>query len=695
MHGDRARYCVRIDRPIGPRHRRLTTSRSNVTCASCSSRTTHPGNIGAAARAMLTMGLARLVARRARALSRSRGGRARRRRDSGARRRARRRDARRSARGVALLDRLTARPREFAGGVLPVARRGARSRSRPRARARGRAGVRHRDVGTVERRARALHGRGDDRRESRLSARSTSPRPSRSPRTRCASRRSGDDVWRRRASRRRRSDAIEGLYAHAERTFVAMRFLRSAHAAAADAAAAPAVRARGPRARGGEHPARHPRAHRPADRARAMKALRSLIALGRRARAARRRPRCRATARAAIAAPTRRARTARVRPGDDAARCRRRRRSCARPPGATSRSTAACGARSPRCCSGPGFLTREYLAGRRKRYVRPARLVLVLAIVLFARGALRRRRAGRCRSSSRDRCARGAPPTRDRHGRRRPVRQRAGRRSRAGLERPALRPGAQREPHRRAGVLGDALRGTSRRFNRSTASRRSREIVARHAALRPLRDDRDAAGVRAADAAALSRPRAPLPGAPAALCRAPGVRRAQPRVRRARRRADDRRAVPSARRCCALWASSGCSSSMHAVYGGRWSGAIAARRRRDDRLLRAVRRRGREPVLAAIASLIRAPLDVRVEPRDDVARDGVAHVVEQQVVVGAVVGAQRLVASPRRSRAARSCRRPARRGRRGRASASSAAAGRRRGASRARCPRASPRRAQA
>ena len=32
----------------------------------------------------------------------------------------------------------------------------------------------------------------------------------------------------------------------------------------------------------------------------------------------------------------------------------------------------------------PGFLTREYLAGRRKRYVRPARLVLVLAIVMFA-----------------------------------------------------------------------------------------------------------------------------------------------------------------------------------------------------------------------------------------------------------------------------------------------------------------------
>lgn len=36
----------------------------------------------------------------------------------------------------------------------------------------------------------------------------------------------------------------------------------------------------------------------------------------------------------------------------------------------------------------PGFLTREYLAGRRKRYVRPARLVLVLAIALFAAARL-------------------------------------------------------------------------------------------------------------------------------------------------------------------------------------------------------------------------------------------------------------------------------------------------------------------
>ena len=32
----------------------------------------------------------------------------------------------------------------------------------------------------------------------------------------------------------------------------------------------------------------------------------------------------------------------------------------------------------------PGFLTREYLAGRRRRYVRPARLFLVLSLAMFA-----------------------------------------------------------------------------------------------------------------------------------------------------------------------------------------------------------------------------------------------------------------------------------------------------------------------
>jgi len=35
-------------------------------------------------------------------------------------------------------------------------------------------------------------------------------------------------------------------------------------------------------------------------------------------------------------------------------------------------------------CARPGFLTREYLAGRRRRYVRPGRLFLVLSLALFA-----------------------------------------------------------------------------------------------------------------------------------------------------------------------------------------------------------------------------------------------------------------------------------------------------------------------
>src|SRR5208282_4911284 len=42
--------------------------------------------------------------------------------------------------------------------------------------------------------------------------------------------------------------------------------------------------------------------------------------------------------------------------------------------------------------SRPGFLTREYFAGRRRRYIRPARLFLVLSIGLFALLGLERGR---------------------------------------------------------------------------------------------------------------------------------------------------------------------------------------------------------------------------------------------------------------------------------------------------------------
>ena len=35
------------------------------------------------------------------------------------------------------------------------------------------------------------------------------------------------------------------------------------------------------------------------------------------------------------------------------------------------------------CCSSPGHLTREFLAGRRARYLPPVRLYLVLSVVFF------------------------------------------------------------------------------------------------------------------------------------------------------------------------------------------------------------------------------------------------------------------------------------------------------------------------
>ena len=45
--------------------------------------------------------------------------------------------------------------------------------------------------------------------------------------------------------------------------------------------------------------------------------------------------------------------------------------------------TRACGARWARCCSSPGRLTAEFLAGRRARYLPPLRLYLVVSVAFF------------------------------------------------------------------------------------------------------------------------------------------------------------------------------------------------------------------------------------------------------------------------------------------------------------------------
>ena len=73
-------------------------------------------------------------------------------------------------------------------------------------------------------------------------------------------------VWSAPRFRAATHDEVEAVYAHARRTLTAMRFLDPAHPQAPAAAAAAPVRPRRARARGSEHPARHPRAHRPVRR---------------------------------------------------------------------------------------------------------------------------------------------------------------------------------------------------------------------------------------------------------------------------------------------------------------------------------------------------------------------------------------------------------------------------------------------
>ena len=123
----------------------------------------HPGNIGATARAMHDDGACAARAGRAAPLSRSRSRSRSHRAPTSRPRRARASSATLddALAGTALSIGLSARPREFAGRVLAVrdaAQRGDRDRGARRRRAR----LRQRDVGSLERRARALRARRDD-----------------------------------------------------------------------------------------------------------------------------------------------------------------------------------------------------------------------------------------------------------------------------------------------------------------------------------------------------------------------------------------------------------------------------------------------------------------------------------------------------------------------------------------------------
>ena len=188
-------------------------------------RTSHPGNIGAAARAAWTMGIDALVLVAPRQLPRP----------------ARRRRARPApracstqARVVATLDDaladcawtvgLSARPREFAGRVVPMraAAQEAIERTPRRRRSRWCSAARCRDCRTTSSRA-----AGASRRSPRIprTRRSTSRRPCRSRPTSCGSPPTAGTVWQAPRFEPATHAEIEGLHAHAERTLAAMRFL--------------------------------------------------------------------------------------------------------------------------------------------------------------------------------------------------------------------------------------------------------------------------------------------------------------------------------------------------------------------------------------------------------------------------------------------------------------------------------------
>ena len=226
--------------------------------------TSHPGNIGSAARAMLTMGLRRLVLvapRRfpdpeADALA------------SGAS------SVLAGAHVVDTLDEaladaaltvgLSARPRAFAGQVLPV-REAAR-------RAIGEA-VRS-DVALVF--GGEMSGLSNDE-LARCSIVATIPSNPRYTSLNLAAAvqvaayelfvaANGGDVWRAPRFAAATHDEVEALHDACRTDADGAQLPRSPHAASPAASVASVVRTRGPRARGSEYPAWHSRAHRPASR---------------------------------------------------------------------------------------------------------------------------------------------------------------------------------------------------------------------------------------------------------------------------------------------------------------------------------------------------------------------------------------------------------------------------------------------
>ena len=228
----------------------------------------------------------------------------------------------------------------------------------------------------------------------------------------------------------------------------------------------------------------------------------------------------------------------------------------------------------------PGFLTREYLAGRRRRYIGPARLFLVSSLLLFATLKFA------TDSINVDEAMQFDPPKEPRTK----VEPDATSEKDEKLEKPDKR---ERDDAKDkgdfvtldddfnlnlselAGSVGNPAKA-DRPLQQPAPRAEDRADHGRRAALRPLRDVRAAPGDRGAAQDPLPRAQPPLSRAPASVWRAPRVRRAQPRVP-LRHRLAPRTCLPRSLLTGALglWMLVYLAWSTRAVYGGRWIGIVA------------------------------------------------------------------------------------------------------------------------
>ncbi len=204
--------------------------------------------------------------------------------------------------------------------------------------------------------------------------------------------------------------------------------------------------------------------------------------------------------------------------------CRPSRSSCARRPAATWPSTASCGRRSFRCCFVPG-------SSRAPTSPASASASSVRRASFSSRASC----CSPCCASPRSRWTswswtRRRQTDASRVCRQRKARAKDKRRTRQGRRRSCSTTISTSASDDLPESVGGPLKKRIDRFNQLPRDAEDRADSRRRDALWSVRDVRAASRVRRAAQDRVSRAPPPLPGAPAALWRAPGVRRAQSRV---------------------------------------------------------------------------------------------------------------------------------------------------------------------